>query len=115
MRGAARATDNDMEPGGKWQTAGTLTRGSGVAHRPQAEAVGWGEGGGLRAVAPRQDAEDVAGVLAAQAGVHQRADHAADHLVAEGVGLDLEAQDAVAEVVPRGAVDPPHQRRLRAV
>ena len=47
----------------------------------------------------------------ALAGRDDGADDAAHHLVAEGGGLDLEAQHALAEVGPAGPEDPPHERR----
>ena len=57
----------------------------------------------------------VAGVAATHPHLDEQADDAADHLVAEGVGGDLEAQDAVAEVVPAGRPDPPDHHRLGPV
>jgi hypothetical protein len=54
-------------------------------------------------------------VLAGQAHVHEGADDAPDHLVAEGVGLDLEAQHAVAHVGPACAAHLADQRGLCAL
>src|SRR5918996_1154541 len=71
-----------------------------VRHRPQAQPVRRRERRRLGPVAPRQDAEQLAGVLAGVTHVDQRAHDAADHLVAEGVGLDLEAQHALTQVGP---------------
>src|SRR5918995_3315369 len=81
--------------------AGRAPRRLRVGHRPEAEAVGRGQRRGLRPVATGEDAQQLAGVLAGEPHVDERADHAANHLVAEGVGLDLEAQHTIAHVAPR--------------
>src|SRR5918994_1281441 len=84
--------------------AGRAPRRLRVGHRPEAQTLGWGRRRGLRPVAT--------GVVAGESHVDERADHAADHLVAEGAGLDLEAQHTVAHVGPQGPAHVAHQRRL---
>src|SRR5918994_531607 len=81
--------------------AGRAPRGLRVGHRPEAESLGRGQRRGLRPVTTGEGAQQLAGVLARQPHVDERADHAADHLMAEGIGLDLEAQHTVAHVGPR--------------
>ena len=72
-------------------------------------------GAGEVAAAHVVDAEDVAGALAAPPHIDHRPDHRAHHLVAERGGLDLEAQSAVAVVVPGGLGDAAHEARLQPV
>src|SRR5215207_3107274 len=81
--------------------AGRAARGLRVGHRPKAESLGRGQRRGPRPVTTGEDAQQLAGVLACEPHVDERADHAADHLMAEGIGLDLEAQHTVAHVGPR--------------
>src|ERR687898_861027 len=114
-RGRAGAQEATNKPTGtgretaSWAPCHVLLRGDAgraprrlrVGHRPETEAVGWGQRRGLRPVATGEDAQQLAGVLAGEPHVDERADHAANHLVAEGVGLDLEAQHTVAHVGPR--------------
>src|SRR4051812_15710460 len=65
---------------------------AGVADGPEGEAVGWGHVTGPGPVAGGQGGADVAGGHPAQPHGHHGADDAADHVVAEGRGLDLEPQ-----------------------
>src|SRR5437879_1958902 len=71
-----------------------------IADLPEAEAVGRRRLAGRCPIAGPQDGGHVAGPLLAPAHLDHGADQRADHLVAEGAGLDLEAEHAVAEVVP---------------
>ncbi len=83
-----------------------------VADPPQAQAVGRSELGRRLAVARPEDVAIRPRPGAAAAHIDQRADDRAHHLVAEGVGLDVEPQHPVAEVVPAG-VDAPGARAAR--
>src|SRR4051812_18047234 len=78
-----------------------------VSHLPETEPLGRGDGPGRVAVTGPQDRKHVAGAALAQAGVDERADDRAHHLPAERGGADVVAEDAVAEVVPRGLGDAP--------
>ena len=68
-------------------------RSGSVPHRHQRQALGWSGLGGLAAVGRPQDVEHVRGALASPAHVDKGPDQRADHLVAEGVGLDLEGEE----------------------
>src|SRR6476646_1387362 len=65
------------------------------------------------AVARPHDAEQLAGADLARAHVHERADDGAHHLPAERGRGDVEAQHAVAEVVPGRLEHAAHGRRAR--
>src|SRR3954464_15283313 len=67
-----------------------------VAHGPQAQAVPGGQIACGVPIPGVDDAHDVAGTLLALPGLDDGAGDRADHLVAEGVGLDPEVEDAVA-------------------
>ena len=68
--------------------------------------MGRGQVAGGLAVVGVHDGGHLAGAEVAQAHIHVQAHDGPDHLVTEGVGLDVEPQQIVAEVVPRGVDDP---------
>src|SRR5207344_2597393 len=88
---------------------------AGVAHGPERQPLGRREVAGPGPLAPADDPCDLPGLLPAEADRDHRADDAADHLVAEGRGLDLEPELAVAVLEPAGLGHPADQRRLRPV
>ena len=65
----------------------------------------WGGLAGRGAVFGPDDGRHVAGSLPAAADVDHGADEGANHLVAEGAGLDVKTEEAVAEVDPAGVVN----------
>src|ERR671910_1740275 len=85
--GAQEATDKPTGTGretASWTPCHVLLRGGArraprrlrVGHRPEAEALGRGQRRGLRPVATGEDAQQLAGVLAGEPHVDERADHA---------------------------------------
>src|SRR5947208_7146575 len=81
-----------------------------VADVPEAQAVGGGQGARLRAVAGGDHTGELTGLAAAPAHVDEEAHDRTDHLLAEGAGLDLEAEQALPQVGPRRVGDPAHHR-----
>src|SRR5256885_15152920 len=79
----------------------TLSRqgmvGESIRDVPQAKTMGWGKLPSPLAVSGPDDLGHLPRLLAARAHLHQGADHRPHHLVAEGVGLDLEPQQALVD------------------
>ena len=92
-----------------------------VPDLPEDEAVGRARPGRPPPGHGLEDAPHVARCGLAQPDVDERADDRAHHLVTEGVGPDLEAQEhplppssvPAVDLDPPGASHPPHERRLR--
>src|SRR5215211_5389830 len=82
---------------------------SATDHLLEREAVGRGRLAGGAAVPGGQDPLDLAGPAPAPAHVDEGADDGAHHLVAEGGGGDVEAQEALSLVAPPGVEHPAHQ------
>src|SRR3954462_9796163 len=69
-----------------------------IPNLPQTQTMGWCHLAGRLAILGEEYAADVAGVDAAAACVDHRPDDGPNHLVTEGVGADLEAQQTGAVV-----------------
>src|SRR3954464_13214451 len=84
-----------------------------VTDVPQAQPVGRRRLARHAPVARAEDGRQLTGTLAAQPNLDDGADDRAHHLVAEGIGSDLKAQNSVAEVAPAQLAHVAHQGGLR--